>query len=132
MVLCACKEDHTAVEVLIVLPCNNQVLEPPADAKPGMKVLLEGLPAAKEPTKEINLRSKSNKWDAAQPVEVNCDDDVQELRVDANGEAVYKGYHLVIDNKHLKAASLRNVPLSQSMVLLFCYHRTCETNKKKD
>lgn len=52
------------------------MLEPPADAKPGMKVLLEGLPAAKEPTKEINLRSKSNKWDAAQPVEVNCDDDV--------------------------------------------------------
>lgn len=120
MVLCACKEDHTAVEVLIILVCNHQVLEPPADAKPGMKVLLEGLPAAKEPTKEINLRSKSNKWDAAQPVEVNCDGDVQELRVDANGEAVYKGYHLVIDNKYLKAASLRNVPLSQSMVLLFC------------
>lgn len=69
MVLCACKEDHTAVEVLIM---NNimifQILEPPADAQPGMKVLLEGLPASKEVTKEINLRSKSNKWDAAQPV----------------------------------------------------------------
>ena len=41
---------------------------PPANAQPGMKVLLEGLPASKEVTKEINLRSKSNKWDAAQPV----------------------------------------------------------------
>ena len=29
-----------------------------------------------------------------------------------NGEAVYKGYHLVVDGKHLKAATLRNVPLS--------------------
>ena len=43
-------------------------MEPPANAQPGMKVLLEGLPASKEVTKEINLRSKSNKWDAAQPV----------------------------------------------------------------
>ena len=40
-----------------------------------MKVTLEGLPASKEETKEINLRSKSNKWDAAQPVcvRVECD-----------------------------------------------------------
>ncbi|KAK8816772.1 hypothetical protein WA577_002169 [Blastocystis sp. JDR] len=92
MVLCACKEDHSAV----------QVLEPPEDAVPGMKITLEGLPASTEATKEINLRSKSNKWDAAQP----------ELRVDANGEAVYKGYYLTVNGKHLKAASLTDVPLS--------------------
>ena len=49
-------------------------MEPPANAQPGMKVLLEGLPASKEVTKEINLRSKSNKWDAAQPVFIWLDD----------------------------------------------------------
>ena len=47
---------------------------PPANAQPGMKVLLEGLPASKEATKEIKLRSKSNKWDAAQPVFICLDD----------------------------------------------------------
>lgn len=111
MVLCACKEDHTAVEVSFIL-CEQQILEPPANAQPGMKVLLQGLPASKEATKEINLRSKSNKWDAAQAVGIYLEGEVQELRVDANGEAVYKGYHLVIENEHLKAATLRNVPLS--------------------
>ena len=37
-----------------------------------MKITLEGLPASTEATKEINLRSKSNKWDAAQPVVCLC------------------------------------------------------------
>ena len=32
--------------------------------------------------------------------------------MDAKGEAVYKGYHLVVNGKHLKAASLTDVPLS--------------------
>ena len=49
-------------------------MEPPTNAQPGMKVLLEGLPASKEVPKEINLRSKSNKWDAAQPVFICLDD----------------------------------------------------------
>ena len=44
------------------------MLEPPADAQPGMKVMLEDLPACTVPTKEINLNKKNNVWFAAQPV----------------------------------------------------------------
>lgn len=32
--------------------------------------------------------------------------------MDLSGEAVYKGYHLVVDGKPLKAASLKNTPIS--------------------
>ena len=45
-----------------------QIVEPPADAQPGMRVVLEGLPVSSEKIEEINLRSKNNKWSSTQPV----------------------------------------------------------------
>lgn len=32
--------------------------------------------------------------------------------MDLNGEAVYKRYHLVVDGKRLKAATLKDAPIS--------------------
>ena len=46
---------------------------------------------------------------------------MQELRVNEKGEAVYKGYHLVVDGKYLKAASLTNVTLSSSVCCIFIH-----------
>ena len=75
-------------------------------------MVLESIPSFNTATEEINSRAKKNKWSFVQPVLVWKAREAQDLRADLNGEAVYKRYHLVVDGKRLKAATLKDAPIS--------------------
>ncbi|KAK8794725.1 hypothetical protein WA158_001706 [Blastocystis sp. Blastoise] len=91
MVLCACSEDHSQVEIV----------EPPKSAAIGSRILPALSFDVKECT-EINLNKKNNSWLAASP----------ELLVNMTGNAVYKNIPLEVNGEYCTIPSLRNVHLS--------------------
>lgn len=95
MVLCAKNADDSKVEFV----------SPPAAAKVGDRVLLQGFEAqllATEVAATVNLKKKNNPWTPSMPL----------LKTDAKGVACFNGIPLCTSEGVCSAASLSNAEIS--------------------